>query len=486
MEKKNKIKVLFLAIALLFSCFLTCFMPTTISTAYASNIGVVGGYTNVLEDLQQDETFNAEDYAINESDYSLQVITIAESNENELFIYVYQPSAHFGNLRATSIFMSTAYQSKSNYQNYTLSYVNSQGVFYKYVVNGFKVATTSIRAYEITNIYRAWNENIDAGTDNGNIINDVAFAVQKTFTFTTADEKTTLGISDNEYITITDKYIGFVRYDGDNNFWGTTWNCDSHFVAFSTDRQIDELLEADVYFNYTPFHYQENGQELTITKNDGSTDAVVNKDYDEVRDYILTNDCQPYDGYAYLNGEQTGVYESGKWKYEWERIQSVEDFINAEHFENTYDNGFISINQSASLTEEGKANIESQQWVLRFFETEYRTDPGWYGGSFDQTMVYNVSILRLRFQTDGITYDLGVVDNKSTGDLTPDNQIEYEYSLSDTFKIILIILLLIVLLIVLNPVLPYVFKFIGFIFKAIFWIISAPFKLIGKVFKKRE
>ena len=46
---------------------------------------------------------------------------------------------------------------------------------------------------------------------------------------------------DIETITITDKFVGFVRYkDGFKLYVGA---CDSHFVAFNTDKPIDKLLE---------------------------------------------------------------------------------------------------------------------------------------------------------------------------------------------------------------------------------------------------
>lgn len=79
---KKRITMLLLAIAMCLSCFVSCFFTT--SLASASNIGVIGGYTSVLEDLQKDENFNAEDYPIVADDYSLQVITIAESENKEL------------------------------------------------------------------------------------------------------------------------------------------------------------------------------------------------------------------------------------------------------------------------------------------------------------------------------------------------------------------------------------------------------------------
>ena len=49
-------------------------------------------YTNVLEDLRKDSSFDTGNYPANTTDYTLQVIQLAESADRELFVYVYQPS----------------------------------------------------------------------------------------------------------------------------------------------------------------------------------------------------------------------------------------------------------------------------------------------------------------------------------------------------------------------------------------------------------
>ncbi len=93
----NKLICLLFVILLIFSLF-----------------GGVGGkvyasfenYTDVLADLQKDKNFNINDYPAIENNYSLQVITIAESTDGELFVYVYQPSANVKPLTATQINMS--------------------------------------------------------------------------------------------------------------------------------------------------------------------------------------------------------------------------------------------------------------------------------------------------------------------------------------------------------------------------------------------
>ena len=105
---------------------------------------------------------------------------------------------------------------------------------------------------------------------------------------------------------------------------------------------------------------------------------------------------------------------------------------------------------------------------------------------YNQSIISNVSILRLKFETDGVVYNLGVVDNKQTGDTLPDNYTKTTFELSNAFKTFLAILLFILLLIILWPVLPYIFKFIGWLIKGIWKIICLPFTAIKSISKKRE
>ena len=130
-----------------------------------------------MEDLSQDTTFNAEEYVVNETDYSLQLITIAESNEKELFVYVYQPSASYGNLKANKISISQDFHTKS-FKIYDLMLINNQGTLYKYMVKNFVVSNNSVRYYEISELFREFNSDYDASVDN-NIIVNIPFAVGK-------------------------------------------------------------------------------------------------------------------------------------------------------------------------------------------------------------------------------------------------------------------------------------------------------------------
>ena len=199
-------------------------------------------YTSVLDDLQQDENFDVTSYPYITEDYSLQVITIAESVNDELFVYVYQPAGPAITLEAASINISTDAENVDTYHNYTLSTLSIAGVFQKYKVNDFSLPENEERVYEISSILRPFNEKIDKAPAEGQTIDEVSYAVGKRFKIN--DDG--MSVVDVELITVTDKYVGFMRYSTPNIFART--GCDVHFVAFSTDKKIDMLLEADVYY----------------------------------------------------------------------------------------------------------------------------------------------------------------------------------------------------------------------------------------------
>ena len=49
-------------------------------------------YSNVLDDLKKDSTFDVATYPDDPEDVSVKLIQIAESEDGQLFLYVYQPS----------------------------------------------------------------------------------------------------------------------------------------------------------------------------------------------------------------------------------------------------------------------------------------------------------------------------------------------------------------------------------------------------------
>ena len=197
--------------------------------------------SGVLEDLSKDASFNAANYPSNVKDYSLSVMQLAESTDKELFIYVYQPSGD--KVKASSINISTTINDDINFFNYSLELMNFEGTLFKYKVTGFEVKKDPVRYYAISSIYRPFDASIGDKKSGNNTINEVNYAVNKQYCFGEINDKPYVNCIDIETIVVTDKFVGFVRYpDGFKLFTGAG-ACDSHFVAFNTDKKIDKLLK---------------------------------------------------------------------------------------------------------------------------------------------------------------------------------------------------------------------------------------------------
>ena len=414
-------------------------------------------YSGVMEDLKKDTSFKPENYPTKADDYSLQIIQLAESANKELFVYVYQPSGKAKDFKASSINISTTINDSISYLNYKLELLNSNGVFYKYKVSGLTVKDESVRYYAISSIYRPFDESIDKQASGGNTVTEVNYAVNKQYAFGSINGKPYVNCVDIETIVVTDKFVGFVRYpDGFKLYVGA---CDSHFVAFNTNKPMDKLLEADVY--YTTQEYSSSWAAF-VGENETFGDKA--------------------DKYAYLKYTDKVEHTGGGWfagTYKWDRIQTVNDFIKNEDREQIFSGAVIDVKVSSKLTDAALNELKGKKWVLRFTETDYTlwSGQGTYG-TFS-TIVGDVTILRLKFETDGITYNLGVIDNKQSGSKDPSNETDIDISLNKRGKMILYLLMLILLIILLAPILPYVLQ-------AIVWIISLPFKGISAAVKSTK
>ena len=414
-------------------------------------------YSGVMEDLKKDTSFKPENYPSKADDYSLQIIQLAESSDKELFVYVYQPSGKVKDFKASSINISTTINDSISYLNHKLELLNSNGVFYKYKVKGLTVKDESVRYYAISSIYRPFDESIDKQASGGNTVTEVNYAVNKQYCFGEINGKPYVNCVDIETIVVTDKFVGFVRYpDGFKLYVGA---CDSHFVAFNTNKPMDKLLEADVY--YTTQSYDWSSVPFVGVKETFGDKA---------------------DKYAYLKYTDKVEHTGGglfAGTYKWDRIQTVDDFIKNEDREQIFSGAVIDVKISSKLTDAALNELKGKKWVLRFTETDYTlwSGQGTYG-TFS-TIVGDVTILRLKFETDGITYNLGVIDNKQSGSKDPSNETDIDISLNKRGKMILYLLMLILLIILLAPILPYVLQ-------AIVWIISLPFKGISAAVKSTK
>lgn len=381
-------------------------------------------YSEVLNDLKKDENFSCDDYPENSSDYSLKVIQIGESVNGEMFIYVYQPSGQKYDLRASSVNIAREQNDSASllFKNYELKFVNCSEVFYKYVVQDFEVKKDVVRYYNISNILRPFNKQLgDKTPNNVNTVSEVPYKVGQFWTACTLNGEVSYTMTESETIEVTKKYVGFVNYqDGVDMGWAISGGITSaHFVAFSTDKPIEKLLSVDI-----GFMEQHNSCKLCTNI------AHLNHKFNSFFDYNYGDKEKhnPYPVTLKYDDKKGGNIGGGGFisanKYEWNRIRKTSEFL-ADSNTSEY-----------RITSEGEKDISGTDWVLSFYETqvEYKLDNVWapllsvlaipFVGDSDVrlTTVSDVMLLRLEFETEGKYYNLGVVDNKQTGDGEPDNE----------------------------------------------------------------
>lgn len=353
-------------------------------------------YTNVLTDLKSDSAFDASAYPERQDDESINLIQIGESDKRELFIYTYQPSGQVRDLKATSISISRTLG--DNWRDYDLTFLNSNGVFFKYTVKYFDVATDAVRYYDITTIWET------TGTKPGNAqtVTGKAHEVAQRWQATTnADGTVSYDMEHSEVALINNPLVSSRRFPNGMS-WGTLSYCDAHFIAFNSDHKMDELKEADVTFKTQNYNGKITGTELQ-----------------EEQPHFVTLQG----GYTAQNkpfGYSVGGFGQS---YEWQCIQTAKEFVE--------ESGDV-------FTDEEKAELLTYQWVLNFYETEYGGDnpltafglllsPNTailgaltiLGANCYGTIVSDVSILRLNYIYAGKSYNLGVVMDKLTGAQRP-------------------------------------------------------------------
>ena len=456
-------------------------------TQFAS--AAASSFSDVLDDLNRDRNFNYEDFPPDTEDYSLQVIQIAESEQGELLIYVYQPACR-KDLLASSINIAQEPNDKDKeleFKNYSLEYLNSTGTLFKYRVQDFKITSDKIRCYNIPTIFRKWNGAIDGEPENapGNYITQVAFEVGKCWYAQAVDGDVIYSMQETETIQITSKYISFIRYFSyrtpdwfewvfglplDSNDFVEAW-----YVAFDTDKSIDLLLEAEVYYTTSVVIKNTSGTNIPLEREpiiEEHTDVLK---YDDKSKVELPNDLW-----------------GNTYSHSWSLIQSVETFKTSE------DLGDVE-------------GLSDKKWVLRFYQCLFDfNDNSKFGVIAGGSIVEELTILRLKFLSNGRVYNLGSVDNVQAAD--KDKKPDKEYRPTSGCNsvgggcvgiditlvwVVLGILAVIILLPVLSALLPVfgqalkdifsvVWRGLKALFNGILWVISAPFRVIAALFKKRD
>lgn len=449
-------------------------LPTSNGVAFAAT----EVYSDVLEDLQKDEKFNKDDYPINQTDYSLELIQIAESYSGELLVYVYQPSAGAKGILTKKIRIK--YPNSDTYNDYDLTLLSKNGVFFKYKVDGYVTDydSSTERVYNVVQIMRSASAELgDTVLDeNNNKISYVPYPVNWTFTAKYKDGSLYYGKEKLESVLVSDKYCGQLRFSNDpvSDFIaqlevGLEGSARMlHFIAFNTDEELNNLVGADVRYTLCTLSETKSGNIFTaITGKDNHSEYITAT--------TLTKPLSAYSSESY----QSGLFGH---TYSWKEIMTKDDFVN-----NVVSSSSAFFN--SSLTESAVSEISDKKWVLCFASTDiYSMDRAYGFGSWETknqcSYITDETILSLTVNRNGNLYTLGVVDNYQTGDGVPDNKEDYGINedwwsnrwaeLEEWIKIIVTIIGIVVIGIVLIIVLPPLWKFIKFIFKIIF----APFRLL--------
>ena len=455
MNYKKRIIMFILCLALVFTMEGGRLLSLFAVTAEA----VENTYSNVLDDLQNDPNFNPDHYPDDSFDHALKLIQIAESVAGELFLYVYQPSGKAQTLVATAVSISLTEGDDFSPDRYPLTLLSTEGVFSKYKVESLVIPEGTEHKYIIPAIYREYYDAVDGEHPGDNTVNEIACSVGQSWTVSYVNNSVSYKMDSEDYVFVTSKHVGFARYSDSQNLW-MTGSTDSHYVAFSTDKPIDDLLEVDIKFSYNTLH--SFYKETYLPYKEERWEEVI--DSGEIKRTISKGELFESNNSIFMPD------------YEYKRIQTVEELLHTE---------------GADMDSNAKDNLRGKEWVLRFYESHYgtvhTTAPAYDLWRTESTDVTEVVLLRMKFEYAGTVYNLGVVDNVQSGDTNPDWESEPEWY-EKIMTILALIAIVLVVLVVTGPLkslFDILVSGLKFIISLMLEILQLPFRLLGFGRRKR-
>lgn len=459
---KNKILTFLIIFFVTMSTVLSIFCPTIVR-AEDSNT-----YTDVMTDLKKDSSFSISNYPSMTLEYfnninsdastlnnqlSVEIIQIAESNKKELFLYVYQPTDSEIDLKCTAISMSTEYSIDGqglNLDIYYLDLVSTYGVFDKYLVKEFSVSNDLYRYYNIVTVYREFNSIIDTPA-GGSVTEDYEVGVEVGQQWCASYKNDNLvyekGTFETMDIDIT--FTGSLRFSNGftmEDLASIHRSGDAWFIVFN----IDDYIATHIYDADLTYKVQECMEDFLQYKEYGWSDDIK----------VYLSDLET------VSFTQKGFFSSVT--YEWNRISTASDFLlNAQR-------------QGIELSSEVQSALSNSQWVFSFLETEYTYIPQSNNVRY-WSDVSDVTVLRIHFlDISGKTYNLGVVSDRVNPNDSPDGGVNY----TEPFNWLNLLIAIFALFLIL-----WFLQFIGIlplIQNLVWFILTAPFKFIGWLFKRNK
>lgn len=497
MVKRKKIISIIVSALLAFLTFFTCFAPTLVHADDTSSSEEII-YSNVLDDLHKDSSFDETLYpaytyeeitALEKENPDsapplFDVISMAEGERKELFIYVYNPTREDLGMSATQISMYYGYAknpkefSPDLYDLHLLSY---SGVFDKYLVKGYEVTEDSDRYYNVVELSRPFNLEIDESIENG-YTNDKAIAIGKQWYFYYYNNELICEMGKFDVLELKILYNGNIYYKNGftlGNLVGLEETCNARFIAFNAENYIiKKIFDAELSYDsrlVETYDDYSNGPGVDTTK------------YIPTEGYTSTKVTLTKDDEVTFNGK--GLFSKD---YKWNRISSSEEFV--KNFEE----------QGGELSGVVRDELLNAQWVFSFTESIESEDDTkelsadgmtiiTTGVTRTYTEVCNVDILRISFlDISRKYYNLGVVVDKTTADNIPDGEAGPDYE-SWWEKLLAILCLIFFVLLyktylapfvnpIISSIIKLVLKGIGLLVKLAFKIITFPLRLLFRIF----
>ena len=477
----------------------------------------VNEYSDVFDDLRQDPNFKAEDYPSMTLDYwntinkdtitdndqaMIEVIGIAESSDDELYIYTYQPLNYDLELTATAISMSLGYSKDGQDLQpkiYDLYLASSYGVYNKYVVEKLDVSDEPYRYYNIVTIYRSHNSTIDwqappSGAEAFG--NEYGIGVGQQWCAYYQNDTIVYEMGTFEIMEIKVDFVGSLEFSSGYTLGGLFGSFDYNnlwFIAFHCDEyKIKHIYDADM-------EYKMRGMSYSVGMGLDGTKTYYPMEHCWDNEYGIHEGDADYETGGFTTYPVT-LKDTDKpsWQgdglrareYKWDTISTADDFI-----KNAKENNKMSLSDEIVKALETNTN-EQPKWVFAFATSELDTRGGYGATSTFGYDVSHVTILRIHFvDIHGDVYNLGVVSDR----VNPDNEADGSGGGIDTeamtewFEKLLMLIGVVLLVIALgyfSPIFSVIFnvliKCITWSFKGILLIISAPFKLIGNLFKPKK
>ena len=425
---------------------------------------------------------------------------------------------------STSV-MDENYNITEDFKLYPIVYVNNEETWYKLEVLDLPNLEETTRRYYIQDL-RVYEEvktyadvvrpGIPDEGGGGNLDDDTSTPsdecmfldeVSKVYIFN--------GITNNqikvyrqeiETITITEKEIGLHSFGEENgwyDFWGIDnvmkWNVtytDSWYVFFNTDKTIDELYEIDVTFKKYDYQIQLLGGVKANKIIDEETIDTIKNGTGDINNAFKDNCSISYYDQEIVTktpGKTPIEFKDNWWgQYEID-YEELDNIIDLRKYDVEKDgNPFVFTEQAKKYT-----------WGVNFLNTSKTTK---YQGEsimgvghdttiINGTAISNTAILRLKYRTGSEVHNAYAVDvptddfNNNT-ELNENDDFEQYKEWFEKLVMLVGILILVVLLGYLAPIFKIIINVLSncikWSLKGVGIVITAPFKLIGSLFKTKR